>query len=219
MLNNNKEKAIAINTRHLPYKQGVTGSNPVVPTKALQFARLFFSTYIIMNYTTTFLLFICIFLFSCSATKSVYILTEDVNVETISSCRNSSISNFSNNPKLKSIQQQSIKEQSEVQKVKTVSNKEDAKYKIKSSKIVITEKCGQTNNSEKPSYNLAQTLAFENVDTQELIEFKSDTNIVPHQELSNINSLLAQIPSFESYIPVLTKNNISLLKSYLAKKK
>jgi hypothetical protein len=158
-------------------------------------------------------------LVSCGTTKTVYVLTEDIYVETVSSCRNGSISMFSNSPKLKSIQQQSIKEQSEVQKVKTVSNKEDAKYKIKSSKIVITEKCGQTNNSEKPSYNLAQTLAFENVDTQQLIEFKSDTNIVPHQELSNINSLVAQIPPFESYIPVLTKNNISSLKSYLAKKK
>ncbi|MBK7182227.1 MAG: hypothetical protein IPH89_04470 [Bacteroidetes bacterium] len=172
-----------------------------------------------MNYSTTFLLFICIILFSCSATKSVYILTEDVYVETVSSCRNGSISNFSNNSKLKSIQVQNINEQSKQQKIKTVSKQADAQFKIKSSKIVITEKCGQQNNSQKPSYSLAQILTFENIGTQQLIEFKSDTNIVPHQELSNINSLVAQIPAFENYIPALTKNNISLLKLYLTKKK
>jgi len=172
-----------------------------------------------MKYSTFYILFICLVLVSCGTTKTVYILTEDASVETVSSCRNGSISSFANNPKLKSIQQQSIKEQSEVQKVKTVSNKEDAKYKIKSSKIMITEKCGQANNSQKSSFNLAQTLTFENIGTQQLIEFKSDTNIVPHQELSNIHALVAQIPAFENYIPALTKNNISLLKLYLVKKK
>jgi hypothetical protein len=172
-----------------------------------------------MKYSTFYFLFICLILVSCGTTKTVYVLTEDVYVETVSSCRNGSISNFSNNPKLKSIQQESIKEQSEVQKVKTVSNKEDAKYKIKSSKIVITEKCGQTNNSEKPSFNLAQTLTFEKIGTQQLIEFKSDTNIISQEKLSNIQSFANQTPSFESYIPVLTKNNISLLKLYLAKGK
>jgi hypothetical protein len=172
-----------------------------------------------MKHSTFCLLFICLILFSCSATKSVYVLTEDALVETVSSCRNGSISNLANNPKLKSIQLQTIKDESKLQKIKTVSKQGDAQFKIKSSKIVITEKCGQTNNSQKPTFNLSQTLTFENIGTQQLIVFKSDTNIFSPQELSNIQSFSSQIPSFENYIPALTKNNISLLKLHLDKEK
>jgi hypothetical protein len=158
-------------------------------------------------------------LYSCSVSKSVYILTEDVQVETNSSCRNTAISNYSNNPKLKAIQLQSIKEQSEEQHIKTANNKEEAKYKIKNSKIVITEKCGNQNNSQKPSYNLAQILIFENTMTQQVVEFKSDTTVVTKQELSNTQSLANSTPSFEIFLPALTKKNVSLLKLYLDKEK
>jgi hypothetical protein len=55
--------------------------------------------------------------------------------------------------------------------------------------------------------------------TQQVVEFKSDTTVVTKQELSNTQSLANSTPSFEIFLPALTKKNVSLLKLYLDKEK
>lgn len=167
-----------------------------------------------------FICFICHAITSCKTQQLKVVFFEEkemADVKVNSACRNSSVFPLTNEDELKNEIHNSVV--SSIKKMKFKTNSDARKSTLKTNKVeyIINESCQKNDNNQMYSFKIQQKISIENIVTNEIYVFESDT-LVNNQQL-NSSPLASKKVDFMKFIFPLTKNNYKQAKRQFSTKK